>query len=172
LSQRYYQHYLSLIADSPATEMAWEPLPGPPEAAPAQDSQDTGGQEEAPPALATDLAPIAPFPPLTSKPADAPQPAADQASSSSSPRPAKASRCFIATAAYGSPLAPEVLLLQTFRDEHLVSNRLGRCLIRLYSFLSPPLAGLISRREHRQTCTRGLLRPILLLLKHLRLTGK
>ena len=48
--------------------------------------------------------------------------------------------CYIATAVYGSCDAPEVLCLRQFRDETLATTLFGRLFIRLYYFLSPPIA--------------------------------
>jgi hypothetical protein len=53
--------------------------------------------------------------------------------------------CFVATAACGDPLAPEVIALSDFRDEVLVRSRMGRALISLYYTTSPPVAALIAR---------------------------
>ena len=39
--------------------------------------------------------------------------------------------CFIATAAYGSPMAEEIQILRKFRDEYLLTNRMGQALVDL-----------------------------------------
>lgn len=48
--------------------------------------------------------------------------------------------CYIATAVYGSYDAPEVLVLRSFRDQVLRKHWFGRCFIKAYYFLSPPIA--------------------------------
>lgn len=75
--------------------------------------------------------------------------------------------CFIATAAYGSPVAPEVMILRQFRDDVLLSSRLGRAFVSFYYFASPPIARLISKTRFLRAITRLLLlEPILRLLKN------
>lgn len=64
------------------------------------------------------------------------------------------SGCFIATAVYGSSFEPEVMAFRQFRDEVLLSSRLGYLLVQLYYFVSPPLANFISKRRLMRTITK------------------
>ncbi|MBI9082899.1 MAG: hypothetical protein JEZ11_04830 [Desulfobacterales bacterium] len=66
--------------------------------------------------------------------------------------------CFIATAAYGSLMAPHVKILRQFRDVYLLPTRLGSAFVRAYYRYSPPLADVIARHEGlRLTVRIGLL---------------
>jgi hypothetical protein len=68
--------------------------------------------------------------------------------------------CFIATAAYRSPFAPEVDRLRTVRNRYLVSFRVGRDLMAVYDHLSHPLAVRIARSSRLRTLTRLALTPV------------
>lgn len=72
-----------------------------------------------------------------------------------------AAGCFIATAAYGTPLAEEIDVLRQFRDEYLLTNPAGELLVSLYYTASPPLADLISKHEGLRAVTRMALEPII-----------
>ncbi len=74
--------------------------------------------------------------------------------------------CFIATAAFGSGLSPEVEALRRFRDERLLTSAPGRLLVRLYYRHSPPLAEFISQRPAVRRAARLVLSPLLHGVRH------
>lgn len=74
--------------------------------------------------------------------------------------------CFIATAAYGSYLHPQVQLLRNFRDDYLLTNAPGRAFVALYYRLSPPLADFIARHTVLRGITRLFLTPIVIAVVH------
>jgi hypothetical protein len=68
--------------------------------------------------------------------------------------------CFIATAAYGTPLAGEVGILSDFRDRYLLTNRMGTAFVRTYYQFSPPIARFIANHEPLRAAVRVVLTPI------------
>jgi hypothetical protein len=68
--------------------------------------------------------------------------------------------CFIATAAYGTPMAEETQILREFRDEYLLTNPLGQDLVDLYYSVSPPLAQFIARNPGLKPIVRAGLVPV------------
>lgn len=79
--------------------------------------------------------------------------------------PPQKSGCFIATAAYGTPMAVEIDVLRSFRDRKLERNRLGKRLVKLYYQISPPIADAISLSELRRKIVRTFLDPIVKIFK-------
>ena len=75
----------------------------------------------------------------------------------------KKAPCFIATAAFGSPLHPYVITLQDFRDRYLMSSGLGRKIVKLYYKYSPHIAELITNHKVLKTVVRIWLMPMVAL---------
>jgi M6 family metalloprotease-like protein len=70
--------------------------------------------------------------------------------------------CFIATAAYGSPMAREVCTLRGFRDRYLLGNLPGRAFVRFYYAASPPAAAVIAGNGVLRASARAVLAPVAL----------
>ncbi len=68
--------------------------------------------------------------------------------------------CFIATAAYGSPLATEVQMLRGVRDSLLRKTVLGELAVEAYYTFGPAAAGVISESELLRATARELIAPI------------
>ncbi|MEE9564864.1 MAG: Ig-like domain-containing protein [Candidatus Hydrothermarchaeaceae archaeon] len=75
--------------------------------------------------------------------------------------------CFIATACYGTPMAEEVRILSTFRDQYLLTNPAGRAFIKLYYRYSPAIADFIRDKEHIKIAVRAGLKPFISIASHL-----
>ncbi len=68
--------------------------------------------------------------------------------------------CFIATAAYGSPIEPQVKVLREFRDCILLTNNVGRSFVKLYNTYSPPMADCIAKHSNLRAVVRWSLLPL------------
>jgi hypothetical protein len=75
--------------------------------------------------------------------------------------------CFVATAAYGTPLADEIGVLRRFRDRHLVNNALGRAFVDTYYEVGPKLASIIREHEDLRAVSRAVLTPLVALARAL-----
>ena len=76
------------------------------------------------------------------------------------------SSCFIATAACGTPIAPEVTCLRTFRENVLHRSAAGRAVIQVYEGASPCIAKLITASPTLRSLVRILLvKPAAALVK-------
>ena len=70
------------------------------------------------------------------------------------------SGCFIATAAFGSDLAPEIHGLRTLRDVATARSPLAKAAVDLYYRSSPPLADALRRSDTARALVRAALRPL------------
>jgi len=75
--------------------------------------------------------------------------------------------CFIATAAYGTPMANEVRYLRVLRDEYLLTNPVGQKFVAAYYENSPPIANFIRDHEGLRAAVRQGLQPVVLFSRFL-----
>jgi ligand-binding sensor domain-containing protein len=68
--------------------------------------------------------------------------------------------CFIATAAYGSPLHPYVRIIRDFRDKYLMPSKLGRVLVNIYYKYSPFVANIIAKHKVLKIAVQINLMPL------------
>lgn len=75
------------------------------------------------------------------------------------------SGCFIATAAYGTPLANDIDTLRKLRDTVLLNNRLGTAFVDTYYRISPRIADAIAQDSTLKSMVRLLLQIILIITR-------
>jgi hypothetical protein len=68
--------------------------------------------------------------------------------------------CFIATAAYGTPLASEISVLRRLRDRQLLVQAPGRALVAAYYQIGPRVAEFIASRPQLRSIARAMLAPL------------
>jgi hypothetical protein len=68
--------------------------------------------------------------------------------------------CFVASAAYGSPLAEQVSVLRRLRDRHLMTNALGRAFVRAYYERGAGAARMLREHDSVRGVVRALLAPL------------
>lgn len=73
--------------------------------------------------------------------------------------------CFIATAAFGSDMAPEVKIFREFRNKFLLPYSWGKKFVRAYYHHSPKYAALISSSELLRAMARTVLWPLLFFIQ-------
>lgn len=69
-------------------------------------------------------------------------------------------RCFIATAAYGTPTHEKLFYFRWFRDQVLLKSTLGQWFVNRYYDYSPPMAAFIRRHPWVARMTQWLLDPM------------
>ena len=70
-----------------------------------------------------------------------------------------ATPCFIATAAYGTPMASEIQILRSFRDKYLLTTPSGQAFVDLYYKVSPPIADFVTGHPSLKPVVRAGLVP-------------
>ncbi len=76
------------------------------------------------------------------------------------PIPGGVDACFVATAAYGSLLANEVVALRSFRDRYLRSHPVGELFVESYYTVGPAFAKLIEGSPLLRRAARAALSPL------------
>ena len=74
--------------------------------------------------------------------------------------PPTSSGCFVATAAYGTPMDPRIDALRKFRDDKLETDPIGKVLVKTYYTVSPPIARGIAKSTKMRAVVRRILKPI------------
>ena len=68
--------------------------------------------------------------------------------------------CFIATAAFGTPMAAELDTLRAVRDTYLLNNAVGTALVDAYYHVSPAIANVVAKSPALAATVRVLLTPV------------
>jgi tetratricopeptide (TPR) repeat protein len=76
--------------------------------------------------------------------------------------------CFIATAAFGTPISAELDTLRSYRDTVLKTHWMGRAFIFIYYRISPPIANIIRNYEGMKSCVRVVLMKLITKIKKLK----
>jgi len=87
------------------------------------------------------------------------------ANTQNSPSSSGGGSCFIATAAYGTPMSGEVKVLSRFRDKHLLRNYYGKIFVKLYYKYSPKMANYLRQKESLKSIVRIMLKPLVNITK-------
>lgn len=88
--------------------------------------------------------------------------AASAPTSFTASKPAPGGRdCFIATAAFGSPMAGQVEILRQFRDRYLLTHHPGRMFVAWYYREGPAAANYIEDRPLTKAAVRAALYPLI-----------
>lgn len=72
--------------------------------------------------------------------------------------------CFIATAAYGTPLETQIDQLRAVRDAQMLDNALGTAFADAYYRLSPPVADAVAQKAVLRDAVRGGIEVLLVLI--------
>ena len=75
--------------------------------------------------------------------------------------PSSSGGCFIATAAFGSPMAGEVKILRQFRDSYLLTNNFGRQFVAWYYRNGPAAASYIEAKPFAKAAVQAALYPLI-----------
>lgn len=73
--------------------------------------------------------------------------------------------CFIATAAYGTPMAADIDTLRSFRDTYLLNNAAGTAFVDAYYSVSPYIADAVAKSPALAAVVRVMLVPIVAVVK-------
>jgi hypothetical protein len=69
--------------------------------------------------------------------------------------------CFIATAAYGTPIAAEIEVLRDVRDGYLLDNAVGAAFVDVYYTVSPAIADVVAQSPVLAALVRIALMPVI-----------